>query len=85
MWEDGADLPQDFICKLSLWAKLLLFLFGGSEVFLRTIMRRLLEKEDSNSSKLFSGLLLWFSLETVALATFLSVGPVDSPQKEVRT
>lgn len=71
MWENGADSPQAFICKLSLWAKLLLFLFGGSEVFLRTITRILLEKEDSNSSNHFSGLLLWSGLETAALAIFL--------------
>ena len=70
MWENGADSPQAFICKLSLWAKLLLFLFGGLEVFLRTIMRILLEKEDSNSSNHFSGLLLWSSLETAALTMF---------------
>lgn len=70
MWENGADSPQAFIRKLSLWAKLLLFLFGGLEVFLRTIMRILLEKEDSNSSNHFSGLLLWSSLETAALTMF---------------
>lgn len=49
MWEAGVDLSQDFVCKLSLWAKLSLFLFGGSEVFLRVMVGRLLEKADSNS------------------------------------
>lgn len=60
----------------------LLFLSGG-QVFLRTLIRRLFAKETITWNNCFSGLLLWSSLEIVALAMFLSGSLGRLSHKEV--